>query len=130
MVGTHSRCSAALRMTEAHTQRLIQLHASRLGHRLWRNNGGQAWVGQFIMRRADGSVLLRDARPLRAGLMQGSSDLIGITSTGRFLSVEVKSERGRLSAEQRAWIEMIQRFGGLAGEARSIEDFEAILCDP
>lgn len=113
-------------MNEQDTLREIQLAATRLGHRLWRNNVGTGWAGTFVSFR-NGRVILDNARPLHAGLMPGSSDLIGLTSGGRFLSIEVKSDRGRLTTEQRAWIEMVRQFGGLAGEARSVEDFEAIL---
>jgi len=114
-------------MTEQDTLRDIQLAATRLGHRLWRNNVGVGWVGKLVRREISGTVVLANARPLHAGLMPGSSDLIGLTSAGRFLSIEVKSDRGRLTDEQRAWIAMVRQFGGLAGEARSIEDFEAII---
>lgn len=113
-------------MTEQDVLRAIQLAATQRGHRLFRNNVGVGWVGQVIRHTGD-TILLRNPRPLHAGLMEGSSDLIGLTNTGRFLAVEVKSERGRLTDDQRAWIAVIRRFGGLAGEARSIEDFEAIL---
>lgn len=113
-------------MTEQDILRAIQLQATRLGHRLWRNNSGQGWVGNFVSLR-NGRVILDNARPLHAGLMPGSSDLIGLTSSGRFLSVEVKSPRGRLTDEQRAWLDMVRKFGGMAGEARSIEDLEGIL---
>lgn len=113
-------------MTEQDILRDIQLHATRLGHRLWRNNSAQGWVGEFVSLR-NGRLILNNARPLHAGLMPGSSDLIGLTSSGQFLSVEVKSRRGRLTDEQRAWLAMVRQFGGLAGEARSIEDLEAIV---
>lgn len=114
-------------MSEQDTLRLIQLHASRLGHRLFRNNIGTGWVGKFLRRYDNGSVLIGNARPLHAGLMEGSADLIGLTNSGRFLSIEVKSEDGRLRDEQRKWLAMVQRHGGLAGEVRSIDDLEAIL---
>lgn len=114
-------------MTEADLMRAIQLAATQRGHRLWRNNSAQGWAGKFLKRYANGSVLIGDAYPLHAGLSVGSSDLIGLTSMGRFLSIEVKSPRGRLTEEQQAWIAMVRQFGGLAGEARSIEDLDEIL---
>ena len=114
-------------MIEADLMREIQLTTTRLGHRLWRNNNGVGWVGKLIRREISGTVVLAGARPLHAGLMPGSSDLIGLTAGGRFLSVEVKSDRGRLSDEQRTWLAMVRQFGGLAGVARSADDIEAIL---
>lgn len=116
-------------MTETEIMRDIQLRASELGHRLWRNNVAQAWVGSNAFRHANGSVTLQNARPLHAGLAKGSSDLIGVTSSGIFLSVEVKSRSGRVEPEQQAWIDMIRAQGGIAGVRRSVEQFEALVAN-
>lgn len=116
-------------VTETEIMRDIQLRASELGHRLWRNNVAQAWVGRLVKRYDDGSILLASPRPLHAGLAVGSSDLIGITSSGRFLSPEVKSSTGRMSTGQQAWIDRIRVQGGIAGVCRSVEQFEALVAD-
>lgn len=113
-------------MTETDIQRQIQLAATAAGHRLFRNNSGQGWVGEFVSLR-EGRLILDSARPLHAGLATGSSDLIGLTSAGRFLSVEIKSARGRLTGEQRAWLAMVRALGGLGGVARSVDDLPRIL---
>ncbi|NBV62639.1 MAG: VRR-NUC domain-containing protein, partial [Rhodobacteraceae bacterium] len=42
---------------------------------------------------------------------------------------EVKAERGRVSPEQRQWLEAVQAAGGIAGVARSVEEAERLLCD-
>ena len=46
-----------------------------------------------------------------------------------FTSLEVKAERGRVSPEQRQWLEAVQAAGGIAGVARSVEEAERLLCD-
>lgn len=82
--------------------------------RVWRNNVG----------------MLRDSRgvPVRYGLAPGSADLIGLVlKTGQFLAVEVKTPIGRLSPEQKAWLETIRRFGGIAEVMRTVEDAEAFV---
>lgn len=72
------------------------------------------------------------------GLCPGSADLVGfrtVTVTpdmvgqriAVFAAVEVKAERGRLTAQQSAWLEHISAAGGLAGVARSVDDARAIL---
>lgn len=117
-------------MSEVELMRAIQMRASELGHRLFRNNVGTGWVGpqvrvshpQMIMMRP-GDVLLRSSQPLHSGLCVGSSDLIGLTDKGRFLAVEVKAPKGRPSGGQESFIDMVKRFGGVGVIAKSVEDF-------
>ena len=106
-------------MSEVELMREIQMKASEQGHRLFRNNEGVGWVGGqvrvsrpgMVMMRP-GDVLLRGKCPLHAGLGVGSSDLIGLTSAGRFLAVEVKSMRGRATPGQECFVDMVNRLGG------------------
>lgn len=118
----------------------VMLAAHRIaGVRLFRNNTGMGWVGAWRrMRpgqtyRADGGeILIRGARPLHAGLMEGSADGIGwrtITITpdmvgqrvAVFLSVEAKSGTGRLSKEQKVWHNNVLAAGGISIVARCPE---------
>jgi len=80
----------------------------------------------------------RTGRPIRFGLAKGSADLIGIKSititpemvgqtVGVFTSLEVKTPTGRLTPQQRNWMDMIRKLGGIAGVVRSIRDAEEIL---
>jgi hypothetical protein len=49
------------------------------------------------------------------GGARGVSDIIGaLPNTGQFLAVEVKRPGGRLTADQRAFLETVERAGGLA----------------
>lgn len=82
--------------------------------RVWRNNVG----------------CLPDRRgiPIRYGLAPGSADLVGIVKgTGQFLAVEVKTPVGRLSDEQKAWLETVKQLGGLAFVWRSAEEAEEFV---
>lgn len=105
--------------------------------RLFRNNVALAWTGD-VTRLADGSVLIRNPRPLHAGLHRGSGDLIGWRrrlvgphdvgcEVAQFLSLEVKSARGRVTPEQKTWAEAVLRFGGLAGVVRSEQEALAVI---
>jgi len=101
--------------------------ASVAGHRLWRNNTAKAWVGVYFNRLPDGTVTLKNARLLHAGLCVGSSDCIGLTKSGVFAAVEFKSSRGRARPEQVKFIATVRRLGGFAGISRSVQDTMDIL---
>ena len=55
------------------------------------------------------------------GSTPGVSDIIGIYK-GKLLAVEVKTKRGKLSPAQKAFIDSINRFGGLAFVVRSVDE--------
>ena len=112
--------------SEQTIQQQIRLTCSRGPVRLHRNNTGT----------------LRDAngRPVQFGLAKGSADLIGWTTrtitpdmvgqrVAIFTSIEVKSPTGRVSPEQRQWMEAVQTAGGIAGVARSVEDALRIVTE-
>lgn len=99
----------------------IQVSAPSLvpGLRLFRNNVGVA--------------KLENGSRLRYGLAVGSADLIGwlpiVIGTqhigmtiARFMAVEVKSKRGKLSPEQQAFLNAVRNAGGIATMARSIDE--------
>lgn len=128
--------------TEQQIQQQIRLDLGQHPElRLFRSNTGQAWVGRperfgrpTTTTVYPGDVVLRNARPFKAGLAKGASDLIGWrtlqTEQGPlavFSAIEVKSGTGRPTAEQAAWIRCVQQFGGLAGIARSTDDARRIL---
>lgn len=59
----------------------------------------------------------------RAGLGTGTADLVGyVLGSGRFFALEVKTNTGRPSPEQVAWLEMVNREGGYAAIARTPEE--------
>jgi hypothetical protein len=110
----------------------IRLAASDLGFVLFRNNVGTGWCGD-VTRLADGSVLIRNPRPLHAGLCKGSSDLIGFrplvitaehlgTTIAQFAAVEVKTARGRVSQPQQQFLTVVAERGGLGIVARGPGD--------
>ena len=51
----------------------------------------------------------------------GTPDMVG-QRIAVFTSIEVKTPTGRVSPEQRQWLEAVQAAGGIAGVARSVED--------
>jgi hypothetical protein len=108
---------------------------------LFRNQTGKTeelglskkWVEAVYRELCTGSVskartMVRDVvhakgRWITYGLGVGSSDLVGCVSPGgNFLAIEVKTATGRASVEQLGWIQLIEKFGGVAGIARSVQD--------
>jgi hypothetical protein len=80
----------------------------------------------------------RTGRPIQFGLAKGSADLIGLRTVtvtpemvgqrlAVFTSLEVKTPNGRLTPEQRNWLEMVRDRGGIAGVVRSVQDANEIL---
>lgn len=53
--------------------------------------------------------------------LNGTSDIIGIYK-GKMLAIEVKSNRGVVSEEQKEFINNINKLGGIAFIARSLDD--------
>jgi hypothetical protein len=124
-------------MSESNIQKQILLALSEAGVTAWRNNTAVAWVGDAT-RLTNGDVLLRNARPLHAGLCKGSSDLIALQpvvitesmlgpTIGRFVAVEVKAPKGRATPEQRNFLAHVAGRGGAAGIARSPSEALAII---
>ncbi len=104
---------------------------------MFRNNVAVSWVGD-VTELKDGSVLIRNARRLHAGLCEGSSDLIGWRSliitpemVGELIAVfsalEVKSKTGRATAGQKNFCDRVIQAGGLAGIVKSLDDAKKAL---
>lgn len=55
------------------------------------------------------------------GLGPGSPDLVACVR-GRYVGLEVKTDTGRVSAEQRAWGDDLERAGGVYRVVRSVAE--------
>ena len=112
-------------MSERDIQTSILLELSHGPTRLLRINAGVAWQGTVIEHTRHRLVL---ARPYAIRLAApGVSDLIGWTEGGRFVAIEVKAPRGRVTDEQKAFLDLVRRSGGLADVARSVEEARKII---
>ena len=128
-------------MSEHITQQRILLACGSGPVRLWRNNVGTGWAGQatkvtpgnlraVAQALRPGDVVIRQGRPLHAGLCVGSSDLIGyrvVDGVAQFVALEVKSATGRPTAQQVQFLEHIGAVGGCAGVVRSVDAAHALL---
>ncbi len=80
----------------------------------------------------------RTGRWVQFGLAKGSSDLIGFKTIkitpemigqeiAQFVSLEIKTERGKLSTMQQNWLQKVKSSGGIVGVARTVKDALNIL---
>lgn len=126
---------------------LTRLVATKLGARLWRMTVGFGWIAaprdtvkatkvQRVLMQP-GDVLLRQARPFKAGV-EGMSDNGGFVPVvvtqemvGQTLAVslwvEDKQGAGVATPEQKAFIKFVRSWGGRAGISRSDDDTAAII---
>lgn len=114
-------------MTQAEHAELInaiQLHYSRGDTRLLKAIVGRGWTGKIIFQDRE-RIILSPYRPFH-GMPEGVLDLIGFTGP-TFVALEGKTGSGRLTVQQKSFIELVQRSGGRAGEVRSVEDARRIL---
>jgi len=133
---------------ETNLVRNIQLTLGRIpGVRTFRNNVGTAWIGKSqrftqktVITVQAGDVLIQNGRVFHGGLCVGSSDIIGFQSLkvtpemiGRtlavFMAIEAKTETGRVSKEQKNFIEMVKTFGGVSGAVKSESEALKLLND-
>lgn len=69
------------------------------------------------------SVGFDELRKIHYGFGKGSPDLCGILRpSGRFFGLEVKTETGRLSKDQRLWHSAARLAGGFVAVARSADE--------
>lgn len=106
-------------MNTAELTTAIMQAATEAGARLFRNNSGVA-------------VHRRDGRTYRTAYGVGPTgggggDLIGWSSDGRFVSIEIKVGKDRQTEAQKKWMRWVIAGGGLAGEARSVDDALKII---
>lgn len=116
----------------------IQLRLSGLlTVRTFRNNTGKGWQGAMEWQ-GQNKLILHNPRPLDAGLVKGSSDLIGWKTVeitpdmvGRqvavFVAIEVKEGRTGTSPEQANFLDRVRQAGGLCGIARTPDDAVTII---
>ena len=80
----------------------------------------------------------RTGRWVQFGLAKGSSDLIGFKTVkitpemigqevAQFVSIEIKTERGKLTDVQQNWLRKVKSSGGIVGVARTVKDALQIL---
>jgi hypothetical protein len=124
-------------MNETNITRKIMLAIGKLKHtKIFRNNTAMGWAGKVVHKWTSAGkqyVTIEGAIPLHAGLVKGSSDLIGWKKTtvtqdmvGKevaiFTAIEVKTQYGKATKEQINFLEAVKSDGGIASVSRSDQD--------
>ncbi len=112
---------------------ILLKHGARPDLLLWRNNTGQAWTGNNVLRIAragtahvvPGDIIISQAHPIKFGLT-GSPDVLGIRQGGTFLGIETKSARGKASEAQCRFHSRARSLGAEIIVARSLADIEGL----
>ena len=100
-------------VSESKIQNDILIEINRRGHRLFRANAGK--------------VITRDNRVIKL-LPKGFPDTFGYRkSDGKFIAIEVKTDKGRLRPEQERFKTFIETQPVLYGVARSVDDAIKII---
>ena len=118
-------------MSEAHILKEILLACSRGSSRLFRIASSAAWVGKYVGKRGN-ITMIENARIVHPA-PEGFSDCVGwkrITITpdmigktiAQFVVIEAKSPRGRASQKQIAFLSAVKSSGGIAIVARSADE--------
>lgn len=135
-------------MSEKNIQSAVMMAASEAGARVFRNNvgvaiavtppQGKSWT--TLMNKVLSFVknLGGFAAPIKYGLCEGSSDLIGYksivitdkmcgTKIAQFVALEIKTPTGSIRPEQAQFIVAARSAGALAGIVRSPDEAIAVL---
>lgn len=88
---------------------LLWIATYRPEWRVWANNSG--------------AVKVMSGRFIRFGL-KGSSDIVGIDGSGKFIAIEVKTGKAVQSMQQKMFMKMIQERGGRFYLVRKGQPFE------
>lgn len=84
--------------------------------------------GIFVTRMHTQGVWDQNRKILRKNQsMKGVSDLIGLLPNGKFLAIEVKTEKGIVSSDQKAYLDSINKNNGIGIIARSLKDVEDFI---
>ena len=112
----------------------LLIEANKLPNvKLWPNPVGLAWNGRTVRQFTEKGkryIVLENPRPVKYGLAPGSCDTIGfktVAGTPCFMALEVKAGSDSLKPKQKNYIDMVKKFGGIAGVVRKIEDFFGLI---
>jgi len=116
-------------MIETELMKRIQITLAKCGARLFRNNNALAWAGTVqrwpeptIVKVNPSDIVIRNARPIHAGLGPDTADLVGFSvQNGKFISCEVKVPGKKPTAEQYNWLNAVHAAHGIAFWADSEE---------
>lgn len=90
------------------------------GHYAWRNNSG------FFKHDYTTKAGIKKRSVTRAGI-RGSADIIGCSSDGRFIAIECKVGKNKLSPHQEEFVREVVARGGIMVVAYSLQDVKKFI---
>lgn len=105
---------------ESAIQAAVLKRLTDLGCFVWRNNTG-SFVRNYFSQR-EGRMKQTFFRAGRKGL----PDIVGLTPSGKFIGLEIKSKTGKVSPEQKEVLATMKRMGAIAGVVRDISILDGI----
>jgi hypothetical protein len=105
---------------------------------LFRANVGKGWTGSDCIKLPNGDMLIKNPRPFDTGLPPGFGDLFGLVkreitaemvgqTVGVYIAADVKTDTGKLTDKQAAYLNAVNANGGFAGTWRCVDDAVATL---
>ena len=82
------------------------------------------WKGYLVIRNNTGKVFINEngrVRAIKAGL-SGSADIIACSPEGKFVAIECKSKKGRLTEKQKEFLQKVTELGGIALVVKDINE--------
>ncbi len=101
-------------MSEAQIQKQILQYLDLIGVMCWRQNAGAMVVPAGPGRARRGFY--------RFCSIDGVSDILGVLPGGRFFAIEVKQKGKKPTDHQAAFLDQVNRNGGLGFVARALDD--------
>lgn len=84
--------------------------------------------GVYCWRQNNNAVFDPTKRIFRArSTVKGVPDILGIAADGRFVGVEIKSARDRVTKEQAAFLSEVNKRGGVGAVVRNVEDITNLM---
>lgn len=108
--------------TEGEIQKAILDYLSMVRVRAWHGHG------RFWRNNNQGRIIQTKNGPIMGqSFAAGTSDILGWLPDGRFLAIEVKKSGGAITAQQKSFIEEVNRDGGIGIVALCVADVERRL---
>lgn len=106
--------SAVIKLREADVQRACLQYLAAVGVMAWRNNTTGIYDPTSKRFRPNHSI-------------NGVADILGVLPDGRLLAVECKGTGGRVSEDQRFFLDTVRQNKGLAVIAYQLDDLKTAL---
>lgn len=121
-------------MRESAVTSHVRLEAAKLNIALWRNNCGGFYdeTGRFIRYGLGSEAKLASSDWIGIRPVLITPEMVG-SVVGVFTAVEMKSENWRYNPkdqhtlQQKKFIDTVNSYGGMAGFAKSVDDFYKII---